>query len=122
MQQSLEQVGREGLAQEKLREDAEAGARDKRRHHRITIIHAELARGPHAGGPTAFGEAPDFGRHGVDVPDAAVLSEVKRVVRSPMLVEISRRADQVARHFTQPVCTENLIRIYRLTESAKLAR
>ena len=38
----------------------------------------------------------------IAVADAAVLREVERMLRSAMLVQVGWRADQVARHLTEP--------------------
>jgi hypothetical protein len=97
-QQSLKQIGLECFAQEKFRQNTEAGACNQRRHHRITIVHAKRTRGPLAGRLAPLREAPDLRGHGVAVANAAVLCEVERMSRSPMFVEVSGCADQVARH------------------------
>jgi hypothetical protein len=93
-QQSLQPTGGECLAQNEFGQDAEAGSGNQGRHHGVTIIHAQRTRRPHRCGFAVFGKAPRLGRRRIAVADAAVLREMKGMLRSAMLVQVYGRADQ----------------------------
>jgi hypothetical protein len=105
-QQSLDPPGGEGIAQDEFGQNAETGPGSQRRQHRVTVIDAQRTRRPHCRGSAIFGEAPNLGRRCVAVPDAAMLGEVKWMLRPAVLFQVCGRADQIGHHLAKPARNE----------------
>ena len=103
LQDHLDLAGRDGVADDELRQVGDAEARDQRGQHRLTIVDAQRPRGPYIRLlALGIGVVPDIRRREIGIGKAPVLRQMHRMGRASILLEISRCSDCVTRHRAQP--------------------